>query len=87
MTQLQHRFSEIPYRRPDMDELRATYSGLKEQFSQAATAGRMNELVRARIRDGVVRPTQGMRILDEYMACFGGNTYCALPGPRNGDGK
>ena len=48
---------------------------------------RMNELVRARIRDGVVRPTQGMRILDEYMACFGGNTYCALPGPRNGDGK
>lgn len=40
---------------------------------------RMSELVRARIRDGSVRPGEGMRILDQYMACFGGNTYCDLP--------
>lgn len=37
---------------------------------------RMNELVRAKISDGVVRPTQGMQILDQYMTCFAGNTYC-----------
>jgi arginine decarboxylase len=46
---------------------------------------RMNELVRARIRDGVVRPSQGMKILDEYMACFSRNTYCELP--ASGEGK
>jgi arginine decarboxylase len=40
---------------------------------------RMSELVRARIRAGTVRPREGMRILDEYMACFSGNTYCELP--------
>ena len=40
---------------------------------------RMSELVRARIRAGVIRPGQGMRILDQYMACFDGNTYCDLP--------
>lgn len=37
---------------------------------------RMSELIRAKIRDGVVRPTQGMDILDQYMACFAKNTYC-----------
>ena len=37
---------------------------------------RMSELVRARIREGVVRPTQGMKFLDQYMACFAKNTYC-----------
>jgi arginine decarboxylase len=37
---------------------------------------RMSELVRTRIREGVVRPTQGMEILDQYMACFAKNTYC-----------
>ncbi|MGD8325234.1 MAG: biosynthetic arginine decarboxylase [Gammaproteobacteria bacterium] len=37
---------------------------------------RMSELVRSKIRDGVVRPTQGMRFLDQYMACFAKNTYC-----------
>ena len=42
---------------------------------------RMNELVRARIRDGVVRPSHGMKILDQYMACFPGNTYCDVPRP------
>jgi arginine decarboxylase len=37
---------------------------------------RMNELVRSKIQAGVVRPTQGMAILDQYMACFVQNTYC-----------
>ncbi len=37
---------------------------------------RMSELVRGKIREGVVRPTQGMDILDQYMACFAKNTYC-----------
>ena len=37
---------------------------------------RMSELVRAKIHAGVVRPTQGMEILDQYMACFPQNTYC-----------
>ncbi|HMB73341.1 MAG TPA: biosynthetic arginine decarboxylase, partial [Gammaproteobacteria bacterium] len=37
---------------------------------------RMSELVRAKIREGVVRPTQGMEFLDRYMACFAKNTYC-----------
>jgi arginine decarboxylase len=41
---------------------------------------RMNELVRSRIRDGLVRPSRGMQILDQYMACFAGNTYCDVPG-------
>jgi hypothetical protein len=42
----------------------------------------MSELVRARIRAGTVRPREGMRILDEYMACFASNTYCEVP-PAN----
>lgn len=37
---------------------------------------RMNELVRAKIQAGVVRPTHGMEILEQYMACFAQNTYC-----------
>ncbi len=37
---------------------------------------RMSELVRGKIREGVVRPTQGMRILDQYMVVFSKNTYC-----------
>jgi hypothetical protein len=41
----------------------------------------MSELIRTRIREGVVRPTQGMQILDQYMACFAGNTYCNTPEP------
>jgi arginine decarboxylase len=45
---------------------------------------RMSELVRAKIREGAIRPGQGMRILDQYMACFGGNTYCDVP-PDGGD--
>jgi arginine decarboxylase len=37
---------------------------------------RMSELVRGKIRAGVVRPTHGMQILDQYMAYFANNTYC-----------
>lgn len=37
---------------------------------------RMSELVRGKIQSGVVRPTQGMEILDYYMATFSANTYC-----------
>jgi arginine decarboxylase len=37
---------------------------------------RMSELVRAKIQAGVVRPTQGMEILDQYMAVFAQTTYC-----------
>src|SRR5690606_15435080 len=37
---------------------------------------RMSELVRGKIQAGVVRPKQGMEILDQYMTCFPQNTYC-----------
>jgi arginine decarboxylase len=37
---------------------------------------RMSELVRAKIQQNIVRPTQGMEILDQYMACFPQTTYC-----------
>ena len=37
---------------------------------------RMSELVRAKIEQNIVRPTQGMEILDQYMACFPQTTYC-----------
>ena len=37
---------------------------------------RMSELVRAQIRAGAIRPTQGMRILDQYMSAIAENTYC-----------
>lgn len=37
---------------------------------------RMEELVRARINAGVVRPSQGMEIVDKYRACFTDTTYC-----------
>ncbi|MEO8463745.1 MAG: biosynthetic arginine decarboxylase [Gammaproteobacteria bacterium] len=40
---------------------------------------RMSELVRAKIQQNVVRPTQAMEILDQYMACFPQTTYCDTP--------
>lgn len=43
---------------------------------------RMSELVRAKIQQNVVRPTLGMEILDQYMACFPQTTYC---NPREPD--
>ncbi len=46
MVQLQHRFSEIPYRRPDMNELKATYDALKERFTRVSTPEEMNTLIR-----------------------------------------
>lgn len=46
---------------------------------------RMNELIRGKIQAGIVRPSQGMEILDQYMACFSQNTYCVPEGmERNG---
>jgi len=39
---------------------------------------RMSELVRAKIQQNVVRPTQAMEILDQYMACFPQGTYCDM---------
>jgi arginine decarboxylase len=41
---------------------------------------RMSELVRAKIQAGVVRPSVGMEILDQYMACFQQSTYCGSTG-------
>jgi arginine decarboxylase len=37
---------------------------------------RMSELVREKIREGAVRPKEGIAILDQYMAAFSKNTYC-----------
>jgi len=37
---------------------------------------RMSEVVRAKIQAGLVRPSVGMEILDQYMACFQQSTYC-----------
>ena len=37
---------------------------------------RMSELVRAKIQAGAVRPTIGMAILEQYMACLQQSTYC-----------
>jgi arginine decarboxylase len=37
---------------------------------------RMSELVRGKIQAGVIRPTQGIEILDQYMTFFPQNTYC-----------
>jgi arginine decarboxylase len=48
---------------------------------------RMNELIRAKIQAGVVRPTQGMEILDQYMAFFPLNTYCDSRDMRRQDGS
>jgi arginine decarboxylase len=42
---------------------------------------RMSDLVRAKIQAGTVRPTVGMDILDQYMACFPQNTYCTPTDP------
>jgi arginine decarboxylase len=38
---------------------------------------RMSEIVRAKIQAGLVRPSVGMEILDQYMACFQQSTYCS----------
>ena len=46
---------------------------------------RMSELVRAKIQAGVVRPSVGMEILDQYMACFQQSTYCGSIGGLDQD--
>ncbi len=46
---------------------------------------RMSEIVRAKIQAGTVRPSVGMEILDQYMACFQQSTYCASGGSIDQD--
>jgi len=46
---------------------------------------RMSELVRAKIQAGLVRPSLGMEILDQYMACFQQSTYCGSSGGLDQD--
>lgn len=43
---------------------------------------RMSDIVKRKIDAGVIRPTQGMDILGQYVACFNDTTYCdARPAP------
>lgn len=37
---------------------------------------RMSEIVKRKIDAGVIRPTLGMEILGQYVACFNDSTYC-----------
>jgi arginine decarboxylase len=46
---------------------------------------RMSEIIRAKIQAGVVRPSVGMEILDQYMACFQQSTYCGASGALDQD--
>jgi arginine decarboxylase len=46
---------------------------------------RMSEIIRAKIQSGIVRPSVGMEILDQYMACFQQSTYCASGGSLDQD--
>jgi arginine decarboxylase len=39
---------------------------------------RMSELVKTKIESGVVKPNEGMRILNQYTRRFGENTYCDI---------
>jgi arginine decarboxylase len=39
---------------------------------------RMSELVKAKIEEGVVKPNEGMRILNQYTRRFAENTYCDI---------
>jgi arginine decarboxylase len=43
---------------------------------------RMEEIIKAKIEAGTIRPKSGMEILDQYMACFGEQTYLT---PRRAD--
>ena len=40
---------------------------------------RMSDIVKRKIDAGQVRPTMGMEILAQYVACFNGTTYCDAP--------
>lgn len=43
---------------------------------------RMSDIVKRKIDAGIIRPTQGMEILGQYVACFNDTTYCdARPTP------
>ena len=48
---------------------------------------RMSELIRAKIEAGVVRPSVGMEILDQFMACFQQSTYCGPTGGLDPEGN
>ncbi|MGB5246942.1 MAG: hypothetical protein WBN34_10375, partial [Woeseia sp.] len=36
---------------------------------------RMNQIIKAKIDGGAIRPKQGMQILEQYLACFQQETY------------
>ena len=40
---------------------------------------RMSDLIKTRIDAGVVKPAEGMRILNQYTRFFDRTTYCELP--------
>jgi arginine decarboxylase len=41
---------------------------------------RMNDIIRSKVEAGVIRPPQGVQLLEEYMRCFGDTTYLAPNG-------
>jgi arginine decarboxylase len=46
---------------------------------------RMSEIIRSKIQAGVVRPSIGMEILDQYIATFQQSTYCEPNGDLEQD--
>jgi arginine decarboxylase len=48
---------------------------------------RMSDIVKRKIDAGQVRPTMGMEILAQYVACFNGTTYCDAPGGAQPAGR
>jgi arginine decarboxylase len=48
---------------------------------------RMSEIVKRKIDSGTVRPTQGMEILGQYVACFADTTYCDARPAGNGTSR
>ena len=48
---------------------------------------RMNALIKAKIDAGEIRPKRGMRILEQYLACFQHETYIDTRRNGGGDGE
>jgi len=46
------------------------------QYFRQNLQRRMNEIVREKISAGMLRPTAGMEIVNDYVRCFGQTTYC-----------
>jgi arginine decarboxylase len=46
---------------------------------------RMSEIIRSKIQAGVVRPSIGVEILDQYIATFQQSTYCEPNGDLEQD--